>query len=408
MKHFVGIDWAHLEHAVCVLDQEGGVKLRLTVKHSDEGFAGLISQLKRIGTPSEIPIALERPSGLLVDALARAGFPVVPIHPNVVKASRPRYSTTGNKSDRGDAYLIADLLRTDGHRFRPLLPLSDEIRALRALVRTRDDLVAARISLANQLRCHLETFWPGAARTFNDVASNIALAFLERYPTPAAAARLGEKRLAAFLKDNGYCGRKPAGELLERLRSVPVGKLGEKELEAKATLVQTFINMLRPLMAEIYRLKKLIEEKVEAHAVGRIISSFPRAGRLCAGQILAELGEDRAKFASDDALAAEAGVAPVTYASGKTRGVAFRHACNKRLRQALVCFSDNSRHASEWAADVYKRARARGCDHPHAIRVLARAWVRVLWRCWKDGVPYDPKAHEGAKRLEKSAKRLAS
>jgi transposase len=118
--------------------------------------------------------------------------------------------------------------------------------------------------------------------------------------------------------------------------------------------------------------------------------SFPRAGRICAAQILAELGDVRARFQTDDQLAAEAGVSPVTYASGKSRGVVFRWACNHRLRAAVTCWADNSRHASPWAADIYRRARARGCDHPHAVRVLGRAWIRVLWRARTDRSPYDP------------------
>jgi transposase len=127
--------------------------------------------------------------------------------------------------------------------------------------------------------------------------------------------------------------------------------------------------------------------------------SFPRAGRICAAAILAELGDVRARFQSEDQLAAEAGVSPVTHASGKSRGVVFRWACNHRLRAAVTCWADNSRHASPWAADVYRRARARGCDHPHAIRVLARAWVRVLWRAWTDRTPYDETRHTAARRF---------
>ena len=138
-----------------------------------------------------IPIAIERPSGLLVDALVEAGFVVTPIHPNVVKTCRPRYRAVAAKSDLGDAFILADILRTDGHRLRPLAPQSDAIKALRALVRGRDDLVRARVALANQLIALLESFWPGAARIFSALASPIALAFLERYPTPEAAARLG-------------------------------------------------------------------------------------------------------------------------------------------------------------------------------------------------------------------------
>ena len=126
---------------------------------------------------------------MLVDALVEAGHPVVPIHPNVVKACRPRYTATRAKSDPGDAYMLADILRTDGHRFRPLLPLSDEIKALRALVRGRDDLVATRVQLANQLRGLLEGFWPGAVAIFAEIGSPIALAFVARYPTPDSASR---------------------------------------------------------------------------------------------------------------------------------------------------------------------------------------------------------------------------
>ena len=184
MLFFVGLDWAATTHAVCVIDETGAVRWRGTVPHSAAGLAELIQRVSRCGPPATLPVALERPSGLVVDTLLEAGFPVVPIHPNVVKASRPRYSAAGGKSDPGDAYLLADLLRTDGHRFRPLRPLADETRALRALVRGRDDLVAQRVALANQLRALLERFWPGAAGIFADVDSPIALAFLARYPTP--------------------------------------------------------------------------------------------------------------------------------------------------------------------------------------------------------------------------------
>ena len=148
--------------------------------------------------------------------------------------------------------------------------------------------------------------------------------------------------------------------------------------------------MLATLVARIAELTARIEHTVASLPDGRIVMSFPRAGQVCAAQILAELGDVRERNPTADQLAAEAGVAPVTHQSGKSRGVAFRWACNRRLRQAVTCFADNSRHASAWAAGLYRRARERGCDHPHAIRILARAWLRVLWRAWIDRQPYDP------------------
>jgi transposase len=396
MPSFVGLDWASTTHAVCVIDEQGRIQWQGAVPHSAAGLAELVDRLRRVGPPEALRIAIERPSGIVIDTLVDAGFPVVPIHPNVVKASRPRYSSAGRKDDAGDAFLLADLLRLDGPRFRALAPLSDETRALRALVRGRDDLVAQRVALANQLRALLERFWPGAAAIFADVDSPIALAFLARYPTPARAERLGEHRLAQFLRRRAYSGRRPAAELLARLRGAPLSRTGHAETEASGHLVQALVALLAPLVAQIQQLSAAVAATVAQHADGPLVQSFPRSGAVNAAQILAELGDDRARFPTADQLAAEAGAAPVTRASGKHRAVVFRWACNKRLRQAVITFADNSRHASPWAAALYARARRRGCDHPHAIRILARAWIGVLWRCWRDRRPYDVTAHRAA------------
>ncbi len=397
MAFVIGLDWGGTAHAVCVIDKEtGAVVDRFEARHDASGLREMARRLARRGAACDPPVAVERPSGLIVDALVAAGHPVVPIHPNAVKASRPRYRTSGAKDDRGDAYLLADLLRTDGHRFRPLTPPSDAVRALRALVRGRDDLVATRVQLANQLRALLEGFWPGAAAIFADVASPIALAFLERYPTPDAAARLGAKRLASFLAQHRYCGRRSPENLLARLRAAPEGLAGPAEAEAKGEMVRALVAVLAPLVARIADLSARIRHEAAASEDGRILMSFPRAGQICAAQILAELGEDRARYLTPDQLAADAGLAPVTRQSGKSRGVSFRWACNRRLRAALTCFADNSRHASAWAAGVYARARGRGCRHPHAIRILGRAWLRVLWRASQDRKPYNPDIHAAA------------
>jgi transposase len=392
-KCFAGLDWASRTHAVCVIDQRGSVRTQFEVNHDAAGLAELCRRLKAAHVTA---VAIERPSGLVVDALLEAGIQVVPIHPNVVKATRPRYRSHGGKCDASDAYLLADLLRTDGHRFKPLAPECDEIRALRALVRGRDDLVATRIRLANQLSALLDSFWPGAAEVFADVDSPIGLAFIQRYPTPESANRLGPKRMASFCAQHAYSGRRTPEELLERLQQAPAVALGELESDAKGELALALARILVRLVDQIRLLTSRVEHCVESSDDGRIIMSFPRAGRVCAAQILAELGSVRERFDDVERLAAEAGVTPVTYESGKSKAVAFRWACNHRLRTALTCMADNSRHASAWAAHIYDKARARGCDHPHAIRILSRAWLRVIWRAWQDRRPYDPERHAGA------------
>lgn len=396
MRIYVGLDWGSLQHAVCALNAQGECLTQFLVSHNRAGLTELRQRLSKIAPPAEITLAIERPSGLLVDTLVESGYLVVPIHPNAVKATRPRYGVSCGKTDRSDAFLLADLLRTDGHRWRALTPESDAIKALRALVRSRDDLIAQRVGLANQLRALLESSWPGAAAIFAEVDSPIALAFLARYPTANSAAHLGPKRLASFLAQHHYCGRRSACELLERLKAAPSAQCGALESEAKGELVRCLSAVLTSLVEQLKQLSARIEHEIGTLEDGQRLMSFPRIGRINAAQLLAELGSVRERFPSDAVLACEAGVAPVTRQSGKSHVVVFRWACNKRLRVALTTFAHNSTRASPWAASIYAKARARGLDHPHAIRILARAWLRILWRTWTDRQPYEPQKHRSA------------
>ncbi|MEO8509165.1 MAG: transposase [Betaproteobacteria bacterium] len=198
--------------------------------------------------------------------------------------------------------------------------------------------------------------------------------------------------------------RRSADELLARLHQAPaVVVVGELEMEAKGEPAFSLACTLARLVAQIRLLTSRIEHHLGTLDDGRLLMSFPCAGQICVAQILAEPGSVRERFESDEHLAAAAGVAHVTYASGKSKAVTFRWACNHRLRAALTCMADNSRHANTGAANVYAKARARDCDHPHAIRILARAWLRVIGRAWFDRKPYDGSQHRGAQRLLKTA-----
>jgi transposase len=398
-QFFTGIDWASAEHAVCVLDAAGKITAQLTVKHSAEGIASLVRRLARYGVPADLPVAIERPSGRLVDLLLEAGHPVVPVSPNAIKTWREGEVLSGAKSDAGDAAVIAEYLRLRYHRLAPAAPYSDETRALRTAVRTRDDLVQMRVAATNQLAALLDAHWPGAKAVFADVESPVSLEFLTRYPTPAAARHLGEKRMAAFLVKHGYSGRRPAAQLLARLRQAPAGSAGEALTEALRDAVLAVAAVLRALNSAVKDLDRSVAAHLGEHPDGEIFTSLPRSGQINAAQMLAEWGDCRQAYAGPDSVAALAGASPVTRQSGKHRSVSFRWACNKRFRKAMTTFADNSRHASPWAAQVYADARAAGKDHPHAIRILARAWIRVIWPCWINGVPYDPARHGAAAAL---------
>jgi transposase len=396
---FTGIDWAAETHAVCVMDAGGKIVAEFTIEHSADGIALLIGRLARYGTSGSMPVAIERPNGRLVDLLLEAGHPVVPVSPNAIKTWREGEVLSGAKSDAGDAAVIAEYLRLRQHRLRTAVPYSDETLALRTVVRSRGDLVEMRVAATNQLSALLEAHWPGAKAIFADVESPISLEFLTRYPTPAAAAHLGEKRMAAFLVKHGYSGRRTAAELLARLRAAPAGTGRESLTEALRDAVLAAVGVLAALNAAVKNLDRSVAAHLGEHPDGAIFTSLPRSGQVNAAQMLAEWGDCRQAYDGPDSVAALAGCTPVTSQSGKHRSVQFRWACNKRFRVAMTTFADNSRHASPWAAKTYSDARASGKDHPHAIRILARAWIRVIWPCWLEGIPYDPARHGAAAAL---------
>jgi len=389
-SRYAGVDWAAEKHDVVVQDEAGEELLAATFAHGEDGLRSLCRQLLRFKVEL---VAIERPDGLLVERLLDAGLRLLPLHPNQVAAARPRFRAAGGKSDRFDAFVLCELARTDHHRFRVLEPDSEQTKALRAMTRAREDLVGARVALCNQLRSELERFWPGPIGLFKDLDSPISLAFLARYPSPRDASALGPKRMQAFLAGQRYSGKKPASELVAKLRSAPDGRAGEVEMAARRQVVLALVATLTPLVAQIRGLERQIAAAVRAHPDGEIFLSLFKGSTITAAEMLAEIGDCRARYPIRDALAGDAGQAAVAIESGKRKTACFRWACNKRLRDAFTTLANTSRQWHPWAADHYAAARARGQDHPRAIRTLGRAWSRVIWQCWQNRVPYDPAKH---------------
>ena len=391
-SNYAGVDWAAEKHDVIVQNEAGEELSAGSFAHDEAGLRSLCRTLVRLKVRL---VAIERPDGLLVERLLDAGLRLLALHPNQVAAARPRFRAAGGKSDRFDAFVLCELARTDHHRFRVLEPDSDQTKALRALTRAREDLVQTKVALTHQLRAELERFWPGSIRLFKDLDSLISLAFLQRYPSPLDAKSLGEKRLGAFLAGAGYSGRKPAGELLAKLRAAPENRAGQAELKMRRQVVLALVASLKPLVAQLKTLERQIAVAVREHPDGHIFLSLFKDPRsvITAAELLAEIGDCRVRYPSRDALAGDAGQAAVAIESGKRKTATFRWACNKRLRDAFCTLADSTRHWNPWAADHYAAARARGHDHPRAIRTLGRAWCRVVWQCWQNRTPYDPARH---------------
>jgi transposase len=389
----IGWDWATGSHDVTVMDPAGGRVDRWELAHSEVGIEAALRRLRRHGDPAGLPVAIEATRGLVVDRLLAAGHPVVPVHPNAFHAARPRWGASRAKTDAGDSHKLADYLRTDSHQLRRLNPTDPATLELQALTRLRANHVEAKVATVNQLDAQLDVLWPGGKAIFANRDSDIALEFLDCYPTPQAAAKLTASRLAAWCRRRGYSGKRSGADLIERMRSAPATatRLGEAVV---ASLVRVQVQLVRAVRATIGELDREIAAAVKAHPNAPLLATMPRIGTINLAQIIGELGPILERSRSCEEFIAEAGVVPVTRASGKHRAVTFRHATNRHARQAITTFADNSRHGSHWAATIYRDARARDKRHPHAIRILARSWLRVIWACHRNRTPYNPLTHQ--------------
>jgi hypothetical protein len=242
---------------------------------------------------------------------------------------------------------------------------------------------------------HLRIVFPAVVGLFADLDSPISLAFLTRFPTVDKTRWLSHRRVGAWLAANGYSGRTPTAVLLKRLHDGPAGLTGDPGA-ATAHTTLAYVAALTAIRAQIAALDAQIREQLATHPDAHIFTSLPRSGQVRAAKLLVEIGDARGRFPTEASLAALAGAAPSTRQSGRHHVVTFRWACDKTLRAAVIDFAADSRRASPWAAAIYDRHRAAGKTHQHATRILARAWLRVIWRCWQDNVAYDPAKHRGA------------
>jgi transposase len=390
----VGVDWAKDNHAVCVLDADGEPVERVTVTHTAAGLArlsGLLAGYEVAG------VGIERPDGPVVDRLLAAGLTVFVIAPAQVKSLRGRYGSAGNKDDRFDAYVLADTVRTDRRRLSPLRPDSPATIGLRALGRARQDLIGHRVAVANQLRAHLQTALPGVVGLFHALDAPVSRAFLAEFSTQDAVDALTVTQLADWLRAHNSHRSNPH-LLLQRLNAAPRGATGAHG-RALAGITRAYLAALTAIAEQITALQDQLADALATHPDRDIFTSLPRAGTVRAARLLAEIGDARGRFPTAASLAGLAGVTPSTRQSGQVRVIAFRWAVDKQLRAAVCDFAADSRHTNPWAAQLYAQARARGHRHPHAVRILARAWLNVIWKCWTTNTPYNPDRHGALQTL---------
>ena len=394
MDVFCGIDWAEDHHDIALVDRDGGLLARLRISDDAAGLAALLELLAGHGDSAEdpVPVAIETPRGLLVACL-RAGRRVYPVNPMAVARYRDRHSVAGRKSDHGDAVVLANVLRTDLHAHRPLPTDSELAQAVAVLARAQQDAVWDRVTAHNKLRSHLREYFPGFLAAFAGPKGGItrpeARAILAAAPTPQAAARLTLAQLRALLKKAGRSRGidAEAQRLRDVLRKEQMRQLPLVE-QAMGRQALALLRQLEAACQSADDLEQAATESFSQHPDAGIITSFPGIGALTGARVLAEIGDDRSRFADARGLKAYAGAAPITRASGKTRSVTRRHVKNDRLAQAGYIWAFSALTASPGARAHYDRRRDAGDRHAAAQRNLYGRLLGCLHHCLATGQHY--------------------
>ena len=345
-------------------------------------------------------MALERPDGLLVANLLERGYAVYPVNPKAVDRYRDRHQGSGAKDDARDAWVLANILRTDGHRFAPLGAEGEVAAELRLTARAHRDLVQEGTRLANQLHACLADYYPAAPTLFGQLGQPIALAFLQAFPTPEAARGAGRAGILAWCKAHRYQPRW-AEALWEKLDAPALAQPNAGVVRARSRQAAALLAVLAAQREHERALAALLGR----HPDGGLFLALPGAGTVLAAELLGELGEDRAALPRADDLRAVGGTAPVTIQSGKRRAVVRRQACNRALHASLIQFARSSvlqagqgKEAAAWAGEVYRARRAAGESAQAAYRAVATRWAGILWAVWTRREPYDHRRYEQARR----------
>jgi transposase len=398
VKVFCGIDWAERHHDVALLDGEGKLVAKRRIADSADGFAQLTTLLAEAGDSREdpIPVAIETPRGLLVAALRESGRAIYAINPMAVARYRERHTVSRSKSDHADAMVLANILRTDAHAHRPLPADSELARAVAVLARAAQDAVWRRTKALQELRSLLREYYPGFLATFNrggvtNLASPEARQILALAPTPAAGVKLAAARIAAGLRRAGRQRR--IATLAEQIREgLRIPQMRQLPLIEDAMGRQA-LALLATLNAECDNAEQLGQAAIDAfvqHPDHQVITSFPGLGDLSGARLLAEIGDDRSRFADARGLKAYAGSAPVTRASGRSIAITRRTVKNDRLNTVGFLWAFAAIPRPGPSKEHYDNRRARGDRHAAALRHLFNRMLGQLHHCLQAGQTYDP------------------
>jgi len=391
---WIGIDWADEGHEICEFNVKTKNQETYRVEQKPESLQEWLSQLRARYAGQPVAIVLEQARGGLIYALMSTEFiEMYPVNPQSLAQFRKAMYPSGAKSDPADAELLCEMVRQNPGRFRVWKPADEQTRSLQLLVEARRKLVDDMTALTNQLTSALKSYYPQALEWAGELSSEQACAFLEKWPTLAHLQKSRAFRIREFYQKHGRPRREVLNQRIADIEKARPLTMDPAVMMAGTMMVKALVAQIRAVRPSIEEYDREIERLFQAHPDRAVFESFPGAGRVLAPRLSAAFGADRERFQAAHEMQEFSGIAPVTERSGKAIWIHRRWACSKFLLQTFHEFADQARKFCTWSKLYYQDQRARGKDHHAAVRSLAYKWIRIMFRCWKDGTPYDDRLY---------------
>lgn len=386
---YIGIDWSDKKHDIALKSvSEAKVEFEV-VPHSPEALEAWVLKIKNRYPAQKIAICLEQSRGSLIYALMKHDcFTLFPINGSTLANYREAFRPSRGKDDPSDAEFLLDIIFTHQERLRAWEPEDEKTRKLQYLVEFRRKLVAERTRISNKLTDCLKSYFPQFLDWF-DLKTTIACSFLQRWTTLEASQMSLDAELLKFFHENrARSSAKNNTRLTEIREAVPL--INDKAVICSMSLmVKALARQMKEILDSVAEFDSSIDELYKSHKNSFIFSSFPGAGEVLAPRMLTAFGTNYEKFPTPQDASQYFGVAPLIERSGKQCWIRWRYFCPKFLRQTFHEFANESIKFSFWAKAYYAHARSIGKSHHVAIRALAFKWIRIIWKCWVDGVPYN-------------------
>jgi transposase len=403
----VAIDWADQKHAWALQISGSPERETGTIDHTPEAVDVWASELRLRFGGQPIAVALEQSRGPLVFTLTKYEHLVIfPVHPTVLVNYRKSFRPSGAKDDPSDARLLLDILMLHRDKLRRLNPDTPETRTLQFMVEERRKLVHEKTRYSNRITAHLKMYFPQVLNWFDEIGSNIAAEFLERWPSLEKLQRARSVTIERFFIDHNSRDRQRIAERLEQIPKAIPATTDAAVLASCSTAIVAWAALLKQVLAGIATYDEKIDVLARAHPDYALMNSFPGAGPALTPRLIAAMGSKRERYETAHEIECYSGIAPVVARSGQLRWVHWRWACPKFLRQTFHEWALHSIAYSQWAREYYDQQRAKGKRRNTAIRSLAFKWIRILFRCWKEHKPYDEAVYQRALDTRRPKKQL--